>query len=92
MKLKDLDIKVHHLGIAVSKMDASIKAYENLGWELDGSITDDQALYYGGGKSYVEYPLGNTIGKNWEADARNHGYSITVGEFYITRQDGGEFK
>ena len=42
MKLKDLDIKVHHLGIAVSKMDASIKAYENLGWELDGSITDDE--------------------------------------------------
>ncbi len=42
MKLKDLEIKVHHLGIAVSKMEASIKAYENLGWQLEGSVTDDE--------------------------------------------------
>jgi len=58
---------------------------------FDGSIMDDQALAIGGGY-YVEYPLGDTIGQNWEADAQKHGYSITVGEFYITRQDGGEFE
>jgi RimJ/RimL family protein N-acetyltransferase len=35
-------MKVHHLGIAVSKMDDSIKFHEGLGWVVEGSVTDDE--------------------------------------------------
>lgn len=34
-------MKVHHLGIAVFKMDDSIKTFEGLGWVVEGSVTDD---------------------------------------------------
>ena len=36
-----MDMRIHHLGYAVSSIEKSIPVFETLGWKSSGGITDD---------------------------------------------------
>ena len=36
-----MDMKIHHLGYAVSSIEKSIPVFEILGWKTSGDTTDD---------------------------------------------------
>ena len=36
-----MDMKIHHLGYAVSSIEKSMRVFEILGWKVRGGITDD---------------------------------------------------
>lgn len=64
------------------------------GYLYDESVgfSENQGICYGDDGNLIVVDLERPIGDSYIEHAEENGYTVNVGEFYITRQDGGDFQ
>lgn len=55
-------------------------------------FSENQGICYGSNGSLIIGDFERPIGDSYIEHAEENGYTVNVGEFYITRQDGGDFQ
>lgn len=55
-------------------------------------FSENQGICYGSNGSLIVGDFERPIGDSYIEHAEENGYTVNVGEFYITRQDGGDFQ